>query len=157
MIGTVEQRFWAKVDRSAGLFGCWPWQGWIKVDGYAEIRPGHQRVHRVSYEMVNGPVPKGLELDHICHNQDLSCIGGVTCRHRRCVNPAHLEATTHRQNAVRSRGLGARAFARFCARGHPFDAANTFHRHRPGKFPTRECRTCRATAPSRSTSLRKAA
>ncbi len=50
-------------------------------------------VHRVAYEYIHGPVPEGLELDHLCRTRD-------------CYNPNHLEAVTHKENV--RRGMNAR-------------------------------------------------
>jgi hypothetical protein len=66
---------------------CWVWQLALNTVGYAiRHRDGQTRVvHRLNYERDVGPVPEGLELDHLC-------------RVRRCVNPAHLEPVTHTEN-----------------------------------------------------------
>mgnify|MGYP007071623989 FL=1 len=58
--------------------------------------------HRAAWEVVNGPVPAGLVVDHRCHNADTACPGGPSCPHRRCCNPAHLEPVTHRTNLRRN-------------------------------------------------------
>lgn len=85
--------------------GCWEWQGSVITSGYSQIMVGgcRQYVHRVSYETFRGPIPDGLDVDHVCHNRDLTCSGGFSCRHRRCINPEHLEAVTHRVNMLRAR------------------------------------------------------
>lgn len=57
------------------------------ADGYR-----HHPAHRVSFEAVNGPVPNGLFLDHVCHN-------------RACVNPSHLRVVTNKQNQENRGGL----------------------------------------------------
>ena len=76
--------------------GCWSW-----------LRPGHRgyggfsmhgrkcAAHRVVYEMMRGPIPAGLELDHLCRN-------------RACVNPDHLEPVPGKVNVLRGNGMGAR-------------------------------------------------
>lgn len=90
--------------------GCWEWTGQVNHKGYGVLyqrpgyRPRNRKAHRVVYELLVGPIPTGKQLDHQCHNQDKSCPGGVTCRHRRCVNPGHLEPVTPKINTGRGRG-----------------------------------------------------
>lgn len=52
--------------------------------------------------LVNGFLTPGLQVDHTCHEADASCPGGVGCLHRLCVNPAHLEEVTNRENRRRA-------------------------------------------------------
>ena len=62
MRGTVEERFWAKVDKTDT---CWFWLACLDKDGYGTFRVEKmERSHRVSYEMAYGPIPDGLEIDH---------------------------------------------------------------------------------------------
>lgn len=119
---------------------CWPWQGKISADGYG--KKAWKMAHTLSYTAHVGPVPKGLQLDHLCHTRDLTCLGGVTCLHRRCVNPTHLEPVTHAENVRRGRRNGKPVghLSTHCRNGHPFDEANTYT---SPKSPTvRICRTC---------------
>lgn len=103
-------RFWPKVDKTDT---CWLWIG--GHDGrYGHFWDGDHRVmaHRWSYTALVGPVPDGLELDHLCR---------VTM----CVNPAHLEPVTHRENMHRGDTLAAlNAVKTHCPAGHPYDGAN---------------------------------
>lgn len=73
--------------------GCWEWTGARQPDGrydYGMFWDGTRavRAHRFAYELLVGPIPVGLELDHLCRNPP-------------CVNPAHLEPVTHAENIRR--------------------------------------------------------
>lgn len=91
-------RFWQYVDIVED--GCWLWLGGINpVNGYGSFnlldgpRRTTARAHRFAYELVFGPIPEGLEVDHV---REVGCI------HRHCVRPEHLEAVTHAENVRRS-------------------------------------------------------
>ena len=135
---TRAERFAAKVDPEGPvpehrpeLGPCIEWTGCLHPKGYGQFWDGGRLVqaHRWAWERAHGPVPEGLELDHLCHN-DSECAGGPTCLHRRCVNPAHLEPVTHRTNLLRGGGgaaAGARQRAKtHCPAGHPYDEENTY-------------------------------
>src|ERR1700724_3342910 len=102
LTGVYLQRFLSKIDRSAD---CWTVGGSRNGAGYAQVWNGQRLVmaHREAYEHFIGPIPEGLELDHTCHSRDPSCPGNASCVHRGCVNPAHLEPVTHRENCLRGR------------------------------------------------------
>lgn len=70
--------------------GCWEWVGTHAARGYGQLKVAGVRrlAHRVVYELLKGPIPHGLELDHLCHN-------------RNCVRPNHLEPVTHQENMLR--------------------------------------------------------
>lgn len=72
---------------------CWLWAGYLKPNGYASIsldRKHKVYAHRYVYERFRGPIPDGLQLDHLC-------------RVRSCVNPWHLEPVTAAENLRRGR------------------------------------------------------
>lgn len=118
-----EALFWSKVHITSD---CWIWTG-NKASGYGIILvDGVRRVaHRWGWEQMHGPVPDGLQLDHLCRN-------------RACVRPDHLEPVTCKENLLRGDTWNARNASRTeCPQGHPYDAANT--RFCAGK---RYCRTC---------------
>lgn len=137
----TAKRFERKVSVQGN--GCWHLATCVRKDGYSDFTVGgkHQLGHRVSYEHHVGPIPANRQLDHLCHTADLECSGGFDCLHRRCVNPAHLEPVTHRENAIRGRSPSAiNAAKESCSAGHEFSPENTY------VDPTgqRCCRTCRA-------------
>ncbi len=140
-----DVRYRANVDQR-GPDECWPWTGTIvKTTGYGQIHWDGKResAHRVAYELDKGVIPVGLQVDHTCHNRDPSCPGGNSCQHRRCQNPAHLEAVTAGVNLQRSplttSGRGARAET--CPNGHEWNEENTYIHPIRG---TRKCRKCAA-------------
>lgn len=84
---------------------CWMWTASLTSRGYGQVWIGgkNRRAHRVIYELFNGPIPDGLDLDHLCHNADDSCPGGTSCPHRACVRPSHQEPATRAVNLQRGR------------------------------------------------------
>lgn len=119
--------------------GCWLWTG-ASRNNYGTIWIDGRSLtsHKVAYEMLVGPVPEGLDVDHVCHSEDLSCPGGVTCRHRLCFNPDHLEPVTRRENAHRGRGPHGNTH---CPQGHEYSTENTIVRN-DNNEPGRRCRIC---------------
>ena len=124
---TAEEQFWAKVD-ATGI--CWEWTGYTD-DGYGRVTTGPrgssgQQAHRVAWEYLVGPIPPGLQLDHLCRN-------------RRCVNPDHLQPVTPKINTERSASPSARNIRKTHGpRGHEYTEANT--RILPNG--ARTCRIC---------------
>lgn len=130
-----------------GWGGCWIYTGRISKNGYGTLREGGRTAmaHRVVYTDRVGPIPDGLQLDHLCHSTDSSCSGGRGCRHRRCINPAHLEPVTAFENNLRSLSPSAvNTRKQKCIWGHEFTPENTRLRRpkKPGRRPMRICRAC---------------
>ena len=121
-----QTRFEAKVHRTET---CWLWTGAHakkKPYGlfYAGARllsggPKNVYAHRWAWEQVNGPVPEGLVLDHICENPP-------------CVRVDHLRTATQQENICR--GFSHKIN---CPQGHPYSPENTFIRS-----GARVCKTC---------------
>lgn len=124
----ADERFWLGVEKTDT---CWLWRKRIDGGGYGRFSCGGRYVsaHRWSYERLIGPIPFGLHLDHLC-------------RTRACVNPAHLEPVTLRENNLRGNGLGGtNARKTMCSRGHPLTPDNLV-RCDLAKYGVRKCRTC---------------
>jgi hypothetical protein len=93
--------------------GCWTWTGPCSGGRYgaATVDGRHVVTHRYVYELLVGPIPDGLEIDH-------------TCQNIRCCNPEHLEPVTHQENIRRA---NARKPARtHCSLGHELTPENTY-------------------------------
>lgn len=91
-LGMVDAaRLWSRVDTSGD---CWLWTGTGDRGGYGQLKiKGQTRMaHRLVYELLVGPIPKGLQLDHRCYV-------------RKCVNPDHLNPVTTKQNMENHSGL----------------------------------------------------
>ena len=129
-----EARFWSKVERR-GPAECWAWRASHSSKGYGQFYVDSKPVgaHRVAYELMRGPIPDGLELDHLCRNPG-------------CVNPDHLEPVTRRMNSLRGKGMSAHNAAKTeCAKGHSYDLLNT----RFTKKGWRQCLLCETLAAQR--------
>ncbi len=128
----LSERFWPKVNKSED---CWLWTA-AKTKGYGVIGVGKSLhyAHRIAYELLVGPIPEGMELDHLC-------------RTPACVRPSHLEPVTHATN-LRRGYWGAKTH---CPQGHVYDEGNT----KLSANGWRLCRICQNAAMRRWYARRK--
>lgn len=130
-------RFWSHVNRDGPipdyaphLGPCWLWTAGCTAKGYGRFNIGkriRKMAHVVGYELVVGPMPEGLEPDHLC-------------RVHACVRFSHIEPVTRHVNQLRGYGvLGINMRKTDCIRGHPLSGANLYVERSGG----RHCRTCR--------------
>lgn len=89
LVGNDSQRFWQKVDKSGD---CWVWTSsqWGKGYGKFTVKDVSIAAHRFAYQDTKGPIPEGMQIDHLCMN-------------KLCVNPDHLEAVTNSENQYRAK------------------------------------------------------
>ena len=133
MIGTPQERFWAKVEKSNS---CWLWRANCNPEGYGQfwLNGKLEKAHRISWTFKHGAIPDRLLVLHKCDNPP-------------CVNPEHLFLGTDRDNSrdrIR-KGLwtpNQHVHQTHCLRGHEFTEANTCRQRRNGRVQ-RICRTCR--------------
>lgn len=87
-----KERFLDKTN--VAINQCWNWRGKLNHHGYGRlnIRGKMMKAHRISYILYNGSLSKSKQVDHLCRN-------------RKCVNPLHLEAVTHKENQRRRRKI----------------------------------------------------
>lgn len=126
-------RFWASIHKTDT---CWLWIGYVTKEGYGLFWNGTQQVlaHRFAYELLVGPIPKGLEIDHV---------RAWGCTNRHCVRPDHLEPVTHAENLLRGDAPAAQNLRKtHCVNGHEFTPENTFVR----PSGRRTCLACLARA-----------
>jgi len=120
----TQARFWAKVDKSGD---CWLWLAGLNAGGYGQFQLDGTAclAHRVAYQMLVGPIPDGLCIDHLC-------------RVRHCVNPAHMEVVTWRENTQRGLAGARQRAVTHCRAGHFYDETNTYTWR-----GMRHCRECK--------------
>jgi hypothetical protein len=139
-----EVRFWRKVNKEGPvpverpeLGPCWLWCGGIQRGGYGKVDKPTRLAHRVAYELLVGPIPEGLQLDHLC-------------RVRSCVNVLHLEPVTARENQLRGKSVsGINAAKTECANNHPLSGENLYI------YPDGHKRACRECIRQRTRDYRK--
>jgi len=103
---------------------CLVYKGTIDAGGYGVVMTTGKTLgmaHRFTYIATYGPIPDGLEIDHLCRN-------------RACARPDHLEAVTHFENIQRIWRTQTH-----CVNGHEFNAENTYFY---GPTRQRKCRVC---------------
>lgn len=119
----LDQRILRLTDRSGE---CWLWSGAVDRFGYGRITVKQKpaKAHRISYETFVGPIPDGLQIDHLC-------------RVRRCVRPEHLEPVTAKVNMDRAaaatgtiagKRVGGMPIGEKCAEGHVVAGENVYQR-----------------------------
>lgn len=122
--------------------GCWIFTGSTGSHGYGQLSltrsDGRQTValaHRLAYETWIGPIPEGMQVDHLC-------------RRPTCIRPEHLEAVPQRINILRSDAPSAIAWrTNRCSRGHDLEHAYVSPQ---GHRRCRVCRRARDAANKRS-------
>lgn len=121
-------RFWMKVKPDSS--GCWEWTA-SKRNGYGQFGASARHIepaHRVAYELLIGPIPNGLVIDHLCRNTA-------------CCNPEHMEPVTNVENVMRGEGFApGNAAKETCIRGHLLSGPNVYIHPTRG---SRQCRICR--------------
>ncbi len=130
---SLTERLWRRVVKTDGRDdSCWLWTGAHNPSGYGTINPGpgsrgnKLMTHRVSWELMHGPITHGQTVDHLC---------GMPL----CVNPLHMRLASQWENILRGKGPSSSNRAKtHCLNGHEFSPANTYNWH-----GHRFCRICR--------------
>lgn len=134
MMKSLRERFETKYEPEPNS-GCWLWTASQDGHGYGQLsnRRGVSpyKAHRIAYELFVGSIPDGLTLDHLC-------------RIPSCVNPAHLQPVTLRENILRGVGPTSENAAKtYCCHGHELIPENTYIWSGPNQPIMRQCRLCR--------------
>ena len=135
-ISATAQRFWSHVvcvDSSTDT--CWHWLAYKDKHGYGRfgICRCIFRAPRVAWILTHGDIDPTMTIDHLCRNHA-------------CVNPAHLEQVSRRENTLRGNGFpGQNSRKTHCPQGHLYDESNTqlTNKNLRGSVRARACRTCK--------------
>lgn len=108
------------------LDSCWEFQGAKLEKGYGRVSIGNKvdSIHRLSYQLFIGPIPKGFQVCHRCDNP-------------KCINPFHLFTGSNTDN-MRDASIKGRLLKKICINGHPYTKENTIL-----GLNQRRCRKCR--------------
>jgi hypothetical protein len=140
----TQESFLARLRRTPE--GCWEWTGWIGKWGYGCV--SGTGTHRFAWELFVGPIPSGMEVDHLCFNPP-------------CVRIEHLRLLPGAENHRNQRS----ASKTHCKNGHEFTPENTYiyvRRYTPGPQDddslnrNRQCRKCNAQAAAQYQARKKA-
>lgn len=143
----IVERFWSKVDLNGPRppdpwapieTNCWLWTGSLSrgqgrfYDG-TKLPSGWAKAtlaHRYAYELLVGPIPEGLTIDHLC-------------RVPHCVRPDHMEPVPKGVNTLRSNAASAvNARKTHCKNGHPLSGDNLRVTKSKRKDKVRQERAC---------------
>jgi hypothetical protein len=107
--------------------GCWHWTAAVNSRNYGQVGVDgvSKSTHRITYQLLVGPIPEGLQIDHLCRNT-------------RCCNPEHLEPVTALENRRRRPDFNKS----HCVNGHELTVENTIIKLAGGVEIRRNCRTC---------------
>ena len=104
---------------------CIVWTGNAERYGQMSLKSKPVYAHRFAYALKHGPIPEGLTIDHLCRN-------------KLCVNVAHLEAVTMKENNLRRPAVpSAHSKKTHCPHGHPYSGENLY-RWKNNRY----CRAC---------------
>jgi hypothetical protein len=130
------KRFWKNVDFPSEEEACWMWTGHVSARyGSFRVKGKNYRAHRLAFELLVGPIPEGLVIDHLC-------------RTPLCVNPTHMEPVTQAENLRRAPTAVAtiNASKTHCVNGHELNGRNVFITTRTDGTQRRNCRACKVAA-----------
>lgn len=137
----LRNRFWNNVNKKDDN-SCWLWLGYLDKGGYGTTHLSSTEcinaksrtvwAHRAAYELLIGPIPSTLVIDHLCRN-------------RGCVNPKHMELVTSKENVMRGMGICAKNKVKtHCPKGHVLSGVNLY-----AYGNRRHCRTCNKATKAR--------